>query len=193
MIFRGEGSMESKNYETRHVYMAIGIVTALFSPIFLTFVPQTVAEIIHYKKGVWEVLIPDENFIAFGVGFSLIFFVCMILFIFDIQKYSILVSVILSLLSIGCFFIASQSHVSLSDEAISYTPFYSIKDYSYPWTEVEKIRRIDYKREERIEYEFNFIDGNHLVIQNNDYFSSIWRQLRKKVGEMNIEIEAVEK
>lgn len=185
--------MESKNYETRHVYMAIGIVTALFSPIFLTFVPQTVAEIIHYKKGVWEVLIPDENFIAFGAGFSLIFIACMILFILDIQKYSILLSVTLSLLSIGCFFIASQSHVSLSDEKISYTPFYSIKDFGYSWEEVEKIVRIDYKSEEMIEYEFHFKDGNHVVIKNNDYFSSIWRQLRKKVGEMNIEIEAVEK
>lgn len=185
--------MESKNYETRHVYMAIGIVTALFSPIFLTFVPQTVAEIIHYQKGVWEVLIPNENFIAFGVGFFLIFLACMILFILDIQKYSIILSTTLTLLSFVCFFIASQSHVTLSDDTISYTPFYSIKDYSYTWDEVEKIIRIDYKSEDKIEYEFSFIDGNHMVIQNNDYLSSIWRQLRKKVGEMNIEIEAIEK
>lgn len=181
-----------KNYEPRHIFLAIAVLTVIIAPLLLAFVPQTISNITHYQKGVWNVFAPGENFIVFGVGFFLIFSAAMTLFLMDIKKLSIIICVILVFLSMTSFFVASQSHKTLAEDLISYSPLFSLEEYTYSWDEVDKIVRLDYINEGYYEYEFVFTDGNSLNFKNNGYFRQIRQKFDRKVKEMDIAIEFYE-
>ncbi|MGI8386805.1 hypothetical protein [Robertmurraya sp. P23] len=77
--------MDEKNYETRHLFLAIAIFIPIFGPIFLLFLPQTVANIFHYRTGDWYVFSPGENTVIYGIAFLLLFISALILFFFDMR------------------------------------------------------------------------------------------------------------
>lgn len=164
----------------------------LLGPILLIFVPQTIADIFHYQKGAWDVLIPQINFISFGVGFLLLFLICMILFFSDLHKISIYVSTILACLAFGSFFLASQAYATITDKTISFSSFYSLQNYQYSWQDVEKIIRTDDISDEKSLYEMVFEDGNRVTLERNDYFLSISKRFSAKVKELGIEVEVIE-
>lgn len=178
-----------KNYETRHIFMTLGILTLIFAPIFLLFVPHTVSNIVHYTKGMWDVFVPGVNFLVYAIGFFLLFLSSMILFLLDIRKASISISVIFLCLSFAFFFFAAQSHISLGDHRISFSPIFSMKNYEYSWEEVEKIIRKDPENRGYYDYEFVFNDGNKMVLSYNGYVREILSRLSDKTKEMNIIVE----
>ncbi|MBS4178502.1 hypothetical protein [Lederbergia citrea] len=176
-----------RNYETRHIFMAIGICIALASPFLLIFLPNTIANIAHHTPGVWDVFVPRENYIVYGIGFLLLFIAAMLLFILDIRKVPIIISTVFVLLSVITFFIASQSYKSLSDDAISYSPLFSISDHIYSWEELDRV--IYHQNKGFPEYEFLFNDGNHMRLYRNAYFNEIQSLFYFKLKEINVNIE----
>ncbi len=182
-----------RRYEPRHICLAIGIIIAISSFILLIFIPQTVANSVHFSSGVWHIFVPKENFLGYGIGFFLLFLVPMILFIMDIKKISILVSIFILLLSFIPFYISSQSYIIFADDSITFSPILSSKVNHYSWTDVSEITYYKAKMGERSEYEFVFQDGNNLTLEENPYFSSIRNALNIKLKEIGLIIQRVEK
>ncbi|MED1203603.1 hypothetical protein [Heyndrickxia acidicola] len=185
--------MGEKNYETRHLFMAIGICILIFSPILLVFVPQSVSNTVHFTKNLWYVFTPRMNFVVYAVEFLLLFVSTMLLFLLDIKKISIILSLISASLAVGCFFVDSQSHESLTEDFISYSPLFSLKDYTYPWNKVKSIMLNGYKREGFSEYKFVFTDGNSMNLRYDNYFKVIEPQLDNKLQEMKLGIKVAHK
>jgi hypothetical protein len=159
--------------------MAIGICILIFSPILLVFVPQSVSNAVHYTENLWYVFTPEMNFVVYAIGFLLLFISTMLLFLLDIKKISIILSLISASFAIVCFFVASQSYESLTDDFISYSPLFSSKDYTYPWNQVKSVTLNEYKREGYSEYKFVFTDGNSMNLRYDNYFKVIEPRLNK--------------
>lgn len=183
--------MGYKNHESRHIFLAIGVLIGLLSPLFLAFLPHLVANIFHYKNGVWNVFAPGENFIAFGIGFFFLFVASMVLFLMGLKRKSLVISCMILLLSLSSFYVGAQSYKILADDSISYRPILTSKERTYNWEDVEKIVRIDYVNEGYNEYEFCFTDGESLKLKNSNYFRQIRNKFDRKVKELDIAIESV--
>jgi hypothetical protein len=182
-----------KNYETRHIFMAIGICILIFSPILLVFVPQNVSNAVHYTENLWYVFTPGMNFVVYAIGFLLLFISTMLLFLLDIKKIPIILSLISASFAVICFFVASQSYESLTEDFISYSPLFSLKDYTYPWNQVKSVTLNEYKREGYSEYKFVFTDGNSMKLRDDKYFKVIQPRVNEKLQEMNLGIKVVHK
>lgn len=178
-----------RNYQTRHIYLAISIIIAIFAPIFYFFLPQTVGDIVHHKDDVFFVSVPKENFYAFGVGFILLFISSMILFLFDIKKISIVFSILFLSFSLGTFYFSAQSFSALGQEKISYSPLFSLKKESHAWDEVTKVIHHRNDVGDVSFYEFVFEDGNHIILEDNDYFRHASYKFEMKLAEHNLSPE----
>ncbi|MFD2045524.1 hypothetical protein ACFSTA_17710 [Ornithinibacillus salinisoli] len=177
--------MNEKRYETRHIYLALGVCIPIFAPILLLFVPQTVAQILYYSKDTWYVFTPGENFTAFAIGFLLIFLATILLFILDIKKISIFLSISCVILSILCFIIASFSYKSLSDEELSYRSMFSMNHYTYTWEEVESIEYGKIDEKGNLGCTIIFTDGNSMTLKIDGYFKAIQYKFKNKLKEIN--------
>ncbi|MBP3041500.1 hypothetical protein J9303_18825 [Bacillaceae bacterium Marseille-Q3522] len=183
----------NNNYQTRHIFLAFSICVAILSPICLLFVPQLVAEIVHYSSDMWHVFVPSENFIVYGAGFLLIFLAVLLPFLFNIKKISFILSIVCLLLSVIPFYVASQSYKSISEDSISFSSLFSNKAYSYDWNQIKAIIYYESDDSDYSEYEFLFHDGNSMTIQENQYFNDIRLRFDHKLNEQEIKLEKVKK
>jgi len=179
-------------YENRIIYLVIGICFAIFAPISLLFVPQTVAEIVHYKPGLWHIFVPKNIFYIYIVGYLFLFISMMLLFLLNNRKVSIILSIICIILSLVPFFIASKANTSISYNSISHTPPLKLHSHIYKWDEIEKINY--YKNEDEVEineYEIFFRDGTSIKLPDNGYFDDIKLVFYSKLDEMNLEVTEI--
>ncbi|SES67353.1 hypothetical protein SAMN05216389_101353 [Oceanobacillus limi] len=177
--------MSDKLYETRHIYLAIGICIAIFSPILLIFVPQTVAQILYYSDDTWYVFTSGENFSVFGAGFFFLFF-------WDIRKKSIVLSVVCLLLGLFCFVVASLSYKSLSDDSISYRSLLTLEVSTYSWEELDSIIYEENGDDGNATYQLLFTDGNSMSLKNDGHFKAIRYKFYNKLDEINKILETVD-
>ncbi|THE11631.1 hypothetical protein E1I69_14365 [Bacillus timonensis] len=185
--------MKKTTYEDRVIYLVIGICMAIFAPISILFVPQTVAEIVHYKPDIWQIFVPKNIFYIYGVGYLLLILSMMFLFLLNNRKVSISLGIICVILSLVPFFVASQANTSLSYNSISHTPPLKLQSHTYKWDEIEKINY--YKNEDEVEineYEMFFRDGKSIKLPDNGYFDDIKLVFYSKLDEMNLEITEIE-
>ncbi|MFD2045523.1 hypothetical protein ACFSTA_17705 [Ornithinibacillus salinisoli] len=184
--------MSEKLYETRHIYLTIGVCIPIFAPFLLLFVPQTIAQLLYYTNDTWYVFTPGENYIAYGIGCFFIFLSTMFLFFIGIRKISIYLCIFCIVLSIACFIMASLSYKSLSDEEISYRSIFSTNHATYSWDDVDAIRYEKIEEKGRSEYTIIFTDGNSMRLKNDGYFKAIEYKFYKKLDEINIILDTVD-
>jgi hypothetical protein len=173
--------------------MAIGLFILFFSPVLLLCVPEMVANSVHYTEKLWYVFTPGVNFAVYAIGFLFLFLAMMILFLLDIKRISIIISIIFVLSGMGSFYVASQSYKSLSDHSISFSPLFSFKDYTYSWKEIKSVYSIDYTSEGYSEFKFVFTDGNSMSLRYNKYLWAQRPRIDQKLDEMHVAIKFVVK
>lgn len=178
-----------KNDQTKHLFLAIAIITAVFAPILYFFLPQTVADIVHHKENVFFVSVPDENFTVFAFGYGFIFLAAITLFLLNIRKLSIIISIIFLCLALTTFFIGSQSYRALATDHISYSPLFSFEKETYSWDEVTEVIRYRDEIGDKSEYAFVFADGNQMKIKDNRYLRDASYKFNKKLQEENLSVE----
>ncbi|MGG0288978.1 hypothetical protein ABEY41_28730 [Peribacillus butanolivorans] len=182
-----------KHFEPRYFFLAIGILIAVVSPIFLLITPQAIADAVHYKTGIWQVFVPGVNFVVYGIGCSFLVLAALVLFFLDIKKVSIILCSFLMLLSISSFYVASQSYKSLSEDSISYSTLFSLKEYTYSWEDVENINYYEGNDDEFSEYVFFFNDGNSLSLSENGYIKKLKFMIIIKAEDLNLKMENIDK
>lgn len=175
-------------YQKKHIFLTFAVLIAVFAPIFYFFFPQTIADILHNKNGVWFVSVPSEAFTAFLIGSALLIIASLVLFILDIRKLSIIISGLFLSLAIGSFFLSSQAYLTLSDENISYSSLFSLEKNTYSWDEVTEVIHFRTELGDISEYEFVFNDQNTVRIDDTSYFKAKAYNFGKKLATENLTI-----
>lgn len=183
-----------KNYGAKHIFMTIGICALFFSPIIVLIVPLALVEILYYQKGIWLTYTPKESFVAVGVAMFFIVLACALLWLSNVKKVAIGMSVVCLLFSTVLFYMASFPHVTLSDEKISYRTLFSKQEQTYSWNEIERFLYyvVDKEDDGLSYYEFYFKDGEMLTISQNYYVSDIQMRLNQKVRSAGVNIDYIE-
>lgn len=181
----------SKNYEPRHIALAIAVAIALLSLILIVFIPQIVADLVHHSSGVWQVFVPKENMIVYGIGLFLLFLAAFILFLMNFKKRGILISIVCILLSAIPFYIGSQSYIIFSNDSIVHSPILSTSVKEYAWNDLESVIYYEAEKREQSEYVFTFLDGHSLTFEDKPYFLAIMHNLKLKLAEIHLHIERV--
>lgn len=178
-----------KNYQNKHIFLAIALIIAVFSPILYFFLPQTVADILHNRNEIWFVSVPEVNFKIFAVGFTLLFVSSFVLYLLNLNKRSISISIFFLLLAMGTFFIASQSYILLSNYNITFNQFLKFEKEVYTWEEVERVIHHRTEMGDISNYELVFEDGNSITIEDNSYFGQQSFKFNKRLAEANLPVD----
>ncbi|MFF2755570.1 hypothetical protein ACFVR1_17775 [Psychrobacillus sp. NPDC058041] len=186
--------MIMRNYDRRHIFMAIGACIALFSPIFLIIIPLAVVNTLYYKREIWITYVPGENYVAFGVGVFFLVLACGLLWLYDVRKWTVSVGILCFILCGLTFYIASLSYVTLSDDEIAYRTLFSNENQVYDWKELDKLLYYEKLPEDKETsyYEFLFKDGEMLTMKQNSYVKDIQGSLSYKVRGLGIPFVYVE-
>ncbi len=145
--------------------MAIAIVVLLISPILLLITPSIVADSLYYSPDNWDVIVPGEGYVLYVIAFLLLVLSPAILFFLDINKTSIIFSIILILASGFSFYFASATFTALSNDSISYRTLFATEKHIYNWDEIEKAVYYDRLPGDGFSnYEFIFNDGNSMKL-----------------------------
>lgn len=155
------------------------------------FLPQTIADIVHNKDDIFFVAVPDENFTVFAIGYGFICLASLILFLFNIRKLSIAISILCLILAFCIFYIGSQYYQTLAASTISYSPLFTLKKETYSWDEVTQIIHYRSENGEISEYKFVFADGNQMKINDNPYFQHVSYKFSKKLHEEGLTVELI--
>lgn len=175
-----------KDYETRHIFMAIAIGVLFLSPIFLLLFPSLISNSIHFTPGTLFVFVPGVGYLYYFFALLFLFCAFFTLFLFDIQKKSILFCLLFLLLSSFTFVTASQSYIAFADHSVSFRKNLWNDNHIYAWEEVDQVLFA----QESYEYEFSFADGNTWRISETSKFreirSDVLRMVRLSGGEYDV-------
>ncbi|MFC5603697.1 hypothetical protein [Sporosarcina koreensis] len=161
-----------KNYEVRHIFMAIGLGILVISPFLLLPLPTFVATNIHDPQG-WVVILPGKAYLLYAFGFLFLSASALILFVLNLSKAAKIGSIASLLFSAFFFVSAIQIYTSLSGESISFRESLWSDRHSYAWEEVEKVH-FNLAADGFPKYEFYFKDGNELTFSENGHIR-MWR------------------
>lgn len=183
-----------RNYDTRHIFMAIGAGLLVLSPIFLLTAPSVIVNTLYYKRGIWITYVPGENYVAFAAGLLLLVLACVLLWLLDVKKWTISASIICVILSGILLYMASLSYVTLSNEEISFRTLFSKEKQFYAWEELDQLLFYERPPEEKeiSYYEFHFKDGQMLTMKQNNYVRELQGSLSSKVRGLSIPFVYVE-
>lgn len=177
-----------RNYETRHIFLAIGVCILISAPFIIYIAPKTVANIMYHTADTWHVFAPRENVTAYGIGVLFLFLACMSLFLFNVRKRSIVLSIVLVLASVVPFSLGAQSYKAFTPEAVSFKPLLSRTAYTYTWEEIESMTYLKDETGYTFALEFLFVDGNKMNLERDAYYHGIQVQLLHKLRQMKIPV-----
>ncbi len=180
-----------KYYETRHIFMALAICFLIASPAILIILPQLIASTVHHTYGLWHVFVPLENYYVYGFSLFFIFIGLIVLYILDVRRLPIILSLICFVIAMFSMYMGSQSYKSFSINGIAYGELLSKEENKYSWEELDQVIFYEDIDGGLSEYEFIFTDGNQIRVPDNQYFGDIKRWLYHKLAEIDITIEKV--
>ena len=96
-----------KDYEAKHIFMAIALVILVISPVLLLLTPAFVANTLYNTAEDWHIFVPGVSYIFYGLGFLFLVLSPAIIFILNIGKKSLIFGLVFLLLSSLSFYIGS--------------------------------------------------------------------------------------
>ncbi|HEY4552169.1 MAG TPA: hypothetical protein VIG80_03135 [Bacillaceae bacterium] len=178
-----------KKYEARHIFMALGICVLVATPLLLFFVPQVMAKIIYASPDLWVVVPQNKSYYAYGAGFLLLALALFLVYIFEMKKVPVVLSLICLALSGASLYMASHTYKSISYHGVAYSPLFSLEDYTYSWEEVDKVIYHRKRNLKQSDYEFVFRDGSRVQFKENLYFLEVKHYVMEMLKQKNIEME----
>lgn len=177
-----------KDYDTKHIFLAIAICIGISAPVFLVFVPQVIANILYQTRAIWHMYVPGNVYWVYGIGFLLLFLAVFLPYVLNVNKISIVIAILFVPLSMFLFYAGSQAFQSLSDDEITYREIFSSDTHTYQWEDLQDIQYITPEKGPPT-YEFVFQDGNTLTFRENGYLKSTQLRIIHKARAIGIDIE----
>ncbi|TQR19102.1 hypothetical protein [Psychrobacillus vulpis] len=97
----------------------------------------------YYERSVWLIHIPKINFILWGIAMFLLIGGFTVLWLMNIKKLSIILSILCTFACAVLLYGGSFSYVILSEEAIDLGKAFSKDKQSYNWENIERIHYYD--------------------------------------------------
>lgn len=161
-----------RNYEPRHIVLAIAISMFVLAPVVLLVLPTAVIKTLYHSPLQLVIYVTSASYLVYGAG--LLFFCLSVLVIFLLwgKKSAVFVSLICLILSGSSFYIAAQHYISVGTDGLAYQFLFTSEEYSYQWNEVEKAVYY-YDEDEKVPamYEFTFQDGESVELVENDHLA----------------------
>ena len=179
-----------KDYETRHIFMAIAICIAVVSPVIIFVLPTFVANTLYHTPDNWYIFVAGKTYGVYSIGFLFLTLSPFALFLLAGRKFSVLISIAFLVLSGLTFYVASLNYTSLSANSISYREMFTTENHSYSWSEIDRvIFNRAYEDEEFSKYEFHFNDGNELTLVENGVVRGLRDSIVNRLNAEDITIE----
>ena len=179
-----------KDYEMKHIFMAIAICIAVVSPVFILLLPTFVANTLYHTPDSWYIFVSGKSYGVYSLGFLFLALSPLVLFLLAGRKFSIIISLVCLLVSGLSFYTASQNYTSLAANSISYRELFKTEQHSYAWSEIDRVIYHQVKDSEGFsEYEFHFKDGNELTLVENGVVSGMRTSIRNRLKTEDITIE----
>ncbi|MCU9614664.1 hypothetical protein OEV98_14060 [Caldibacillus lycopersici] len=179
-----------REYDARHIFLTIGIICLLISPILLIFLPTSLANIFYQTDTVWLVFIPDGNYYVYGFGCVLIAFAFIVIAIINKKMWSISISILSFLCGVFVLYLASHAYETIGNDGISMREAFSMKEYHYGWEDIAQAKRhIGYNDDNYYGFEIIFNDGNKMMIDDDNQYSRIRGVFTNKLEYYDIEVE----
>lgn len=179
-----------RNYEPRHIVLAIAIMILVISPIVLLVLPTAVIKTLYHSPSQLVVYVTGASYLVYGAG--LLFFSLSIFVIFLLwgKKSVIFVSMICLILSGSSFYIAAQHYISIDQDGLAYQLLFSSEEHIYRWDEIETaVYYHDEDEEVASTYEFIFHDGKSVKLPENAYLGEYKNFVNNLLKDEGIEIE----
>lgn len=170
-----------KDYEMKHIFMAIAICIAVVSPIFILLFPNFIANTLYHTPESWYMIVAGKTYGVYAVGFLFLILSPSALFLLEGRKLSVLIVVACLLLSALTFYIASLNYTSLETNSISYREMFKTEKHTYAWSDIDQVFYHPVNENEGYsKFEFHFIDGNELTLpeRNRGLRESIINRLK---------------
>lgn len=177
-----------RNYSSRHIFMAIGICLLLFSPILWIIAPVVVTETIYYERDSWLTYVYPQSFQLYAVAIGLLVIAPILLWLIDVKRWTIVLSIGLIILSGVSFYGASLGYFQLRDETVAYRLPFENEVKTYEWMEIAEVTYHVRPPEsnEPSWYTFTFIDGNQTEINETRFVSHVQGKLNSRVRTLGI-------
>jgi len=170
-----------KNYEMKHIFMAIAICIAVLSPVLILVLPTFVANTLYHTPESWHMVVAGKTYGVYAVGFLFLVLSPLALFLLAGRKFSVLISIAFLLFSGLTFYIASLNYTSLETNSISYREMFKTEKNTYAWSDIDQVfyHEVD-ENEGYSKFEFHFMDGNELTLpeRNRGLRDSIINRLK---------------
>jgi uncharacterized protein YacL len=177
-----------KDYEARHIFMAIAIGILALSPFLLVMLPLPLANMKYKTSMTWVVTVPQITYLFYGIGLFLLFLSFFTLFLLSLSKISKLISCASLIVSILFIAHGSQQFTALSGEAILFKETVWEGTQSYTWDEIEKVNYFENRMSGDFPiFEFYFTDGNMLRLQENRFVQPWYRPITEKLESHEVE------
>ncbi|GEN84435.1 hypothetical protein SLU01_27470 [Sporosarcina luteola] len=175
-----------KNYEARHIFMAIAIGILVISPFLLLPLPTFIATNMHGTEG-WVVFVPGKAYLLYALGFLFLFVSSLVLFILNLSKVAKISSVIAVLISVAFFMSAVQKYTVLADDSITFRESIWTDRHTYAWNEVDNVK-FNLAAKGFPVYEFQFKDGAEMTLPENGHIRIMRTVIERKLKEYDVEI-----
>ncbi|QUW20549.1 hypothetical protein JSQ81_11835 [Sporosarcina sp. Marseille-Q4063] len=179
-----------KDYEPRHIFMAIAICIAVVSPVFILVLPTFIANTLYRTPDNWYIFVAGKTYGVYSIGFLFLTLSPFVLFLLAGRKFSVLISLVCLVLSGLTFYVASLNYTSLSTNSISYREMLTTENHTYSWSEIDRAVFHQAKEDEEFsQYEIHFNDGNQLTLVENGTVRGLRDSIVNRLNAEGITIE----
>lgn len=178
-----------KNYEARHIILAISIAIIVILPIVLLVLPTAMIHTLYARPSQFVLYATGASYLVYGASLLFLFFSVFVIFLLWGKKLLIVGISLTSLLLGGiAFYFATEHYVSIGTDHIAYQLLFSPDEYVYGWDEVEKaVYFTDDYDKIAATYEFTFTDGNTVKLPENAYLSDYQFMIHNLIRSHEIE------
>lgn len=188
--------MHEVSYRTdtvRIVFLAIGSLFIMFSPVIILFGPMFIPVTFFYEKYTWVYYTPTASYRLYVVGIILIATACIFIFIFHLKRWTGIVAVIFITAGLVLFVAGAFSYLKITPEGLKYRNAFQWEESVYKWSDVELVEYYpnDHLKSVRPEYTFTFKDGEQYSFVQTVHIESIRSSMKSMLAMNDVPFENV--
>ncbi|RSK26999.1 hypothetical protein EJF36_09005 [Bacillus sp. HMF5848] len=181
--------MEQKNYETRHIFLAISICTLVATPFFFILIPKTAHNMLFFSTSTWLVQTPKYSYTLFALGGFFLALGFFFVYLFHKQQTKIVISVFVMIpLTLLIMSLSINHYQYMGDTGVAWSSPFSYTTSQYSWDDVERIEYVlteNYKKE-KSRILIMFKDGNSISFVSDNVFREKYWKFRGIIAKYSI-------
>ena len=179
-----------RRYENKHIFMVASFGIALLIPVFLLLLPSAIADVLYFDRANWIIYLPFEIYLTYGIGLLLWLVSSLLLWLLNLNKWSIIFTGAAVLCSGALFYFASQAYIIIKDDSIAVKSLFQSEEKVYSWNEIEKVVYYEVPPEQKGNsvIQLVFTEDKIIELSENGYVAPIKTAMFDKVRKLEKEV-----